>query len=112
MAKTQRVNDFTINLGRSSRYRVHAKMLESAQELVDQADIGNLTLQFERGGAPLGNPVLGKIVGKRTAISVIADRKLKKYGLKELADTTRRIPNRTFWFEQRQCIKAFKKTRY
>ena len=112
MAKTQRINDFTINLGRSSRYNVHAEMLESAQKLVDQADISNLSLQFERGGAPLGNPVMGKMVGKRTAISVIADKKLKKYGLDELGDSTRRIPSRTFWPKKTKCIKALKKTRY
>jgi hypothetical protein len=112
MAKTQRINDFTINLGRSSRRNVHTEMLESAQKLVDQADISNLSLQFERGGAPLGNPVLGKMVGKRTAISIVADKKLKKYGLKELADSARRIPNRTFWCKKRKCIKALKKTRY
>ena len=112
MAKTQRIDDFTINIGRSSRRRVHSDTVELAQKIVDQADIGNLRIQFERDGAAIGQSVMGKLVGKKTAISVVSDKKLKKYGLDELGDSTRRIPSRTFWPKKTKCIKALKKTRY
>ena len=110
MAKTQRIDDFRINIGRSSRRNIHSDTVDLAQKVVDQADIGNLTIQFERDGAALGQPVMGKSVGKTTAISVVSDKKLKKYGLDELGDGARRISNKSFWRKTRKSFKTFKKT--
>jgi len=110
MAKTQRIDDFTINIGRSSRRNIHSDTLDLAQKVVDQADIGNLTIQFERDGAAIGQSVMGKLVGKKTAISVVSDKKLKKYGLDELGDRARRISNKSFWRTTRERFKASKKT--
>ena len=110
MAKTQRIDDFTINIGRSSRRNIHSDTLDLAQKVVDQADISNLTIQFERNGAALGQPVMGKSVGKTTAISVVSNKKLKKYGLEELGNNTRRISNKSFWRKTRKSFNTLKKT--
>jgi hypothetical protein len=110
MAKTQRIDDFTINIGRSSRRNIHSDTLDLAQKVVDQADIGNLTIQFERDGAALGQPVMGKFVGKKTAISVVSNKKLKKYGLEELGNNTERISDKPFWRKTRKSFKTLKKT--
>lgn len=111
MAQTQKINDFIINIGRSARIGINKEVVESSQRLVDQADIGKLRIGFSRNGESLGGIVPGSLVGRKTAISVVSDRKLKKYGLFEVGSSLR-TSSRISWGAAAKRNKNAKKTGY
>ena len=111
MAQTQKINDFIINIGRSARRGTDKEIVEASQRLVNQADIGKLRVGFSRNGELLGSVVPGSVVGRKTAISVVSDRKLKKYGLHEVGSSLR-ISSRMVWRGTTKRNKNAKKTGY
>ena len=78
---TQNVNNFIINIGRSSRRKVNTGMLTNVQKIVDQAQIGDSDLSFERNGMQFGRVVSGEEISRRTIISVVSDKVLKKINM-------------------------------
>ncbi|MFZ4104886.1 hypothetical protein [Flavobacterium sp.] len=80
MAKTQNINDFQINIGRSSRRKVDKSILGTAQNLIDEANITGSVFQFQQNEAPIGKAVSGASVGRRTTISVVSDKNMIKLG--------------------------------
>ena len=80
MAKTQNIDYFKINIGRSSRRKVDKNILEVSQNLIDEANIPGSVFRFQQNGATIGRATSGISVGKKTAISVISDKNMIKLG--------------------------------